>query len=163
VFDTQHDILEDFKDIQEVSEILNASPRGGTALLDAIGFTVKSVGEKLAALPEDERPEKVIVQVQSDGNENASREYTKEQIKELIEEQENKYNWQFLFIGASLESVNEAQSLGIKSANTAVYSTSNYNGTLDTLNMKFSTMRSCSVDAFASAAAYSDEEKSAMK
>ena len=75
-------------------------PRGWTALLDAVGQEIVKTGEDLAALPEDERPAKVLFVVVTDGYENASKEYNTEKIKALVDTQKNDYNWEFQFIGA---------------------------------------------------------------
>ena len=72
-FDTEYTLLEDFTDIQNVKEELSVNPRGGTALLDAVGKTIVSVGEKLDAMAESERPMKVCIMIQTDGEENSSR------------------------------------------------------------------------------------------
>jgi len=81
-------------------------PYGSTALHDAIGSTIDKIGRKLAALPESERPAKVLVMIQTDGEENASRwYYFSWQIKNMIDHQRTKYSWDFAFIGATEESV----------------------------------------------------------
>lgn len=93
-------------------------PQGSTALLDAIGKTVDTVGGRLENTPEDERPEKVIVAIMTDGLENASKEYTREQIKEKIKHQSEAYGWIFEFLGANIDVVKEAGDIGIKEAQT---------------------------------------------
>lgn len=91
-------------------------PRGTTALLDAMGRTIDDLGKQIAALPESERPSDVIVVTLTDGLENASSDYKRPQIAEMVKHQQEKYDWQFLFLGASLESFKESQSLGIQAA-----------------------------------------------
>lgn len=160
-FDDSYDLLEDFSNVQKVSDKLEIRPRGMTALLDAIGKTVSSVGEKLAKMKERDRPEKVIVMVQTDGYENASKEYTKEKIKEMIETQTNVYNWEFMFLGASLDAVNEARNWGFDTSKSAVYSTQNTADTYQLFNTKMSMMRSVDksdVAAYYKASTFSDEE-----
>jgi hypothetical protein len=88
-------------------------PSGGTALLDAVGFAVTEVGEKLDALPEAERPGKVVVLITTDGEENSSREYTLAQVKKLVTRQQDKYGWQFSYIGANVDAFANGASLGI--------------------------------------------------
>ncbi len=119
-FDDHYNIVYEGKLIKEVPK-LELVPRGMTALLDAFGKTIVKTGERLSALPEHERPAKVIFMVITDGCENASREYTQEKIKELVEHQRNKYNWQFVFIGADLNTFAEAHDLGILVHNTTQY------------------------------------------
>src|SRR5690554_1640502 len=74
--------------------------RGTTALLDAVGKTILDVGRRLLTLPEEERPDKVIFVITTDGMENASREFTHQKVKELIKHQQERYNWEFIFLGA---------------------------------------------------------------
>ena len=104
------------KNINEVP-LLNADsfvPKGATGLLDAIGKTVDNIGEKLYKAPEDERPEKVIVAILTDGLENASREYTQKQITKKIKEQQEKYSWEFVFLAANQDAFVSADHIGIK-------------------------------------------------
>lgn len=115
LFDHEYILLHDRKNIKEVSALTNDDyyPRGSTAMLDAIGRTLVSVGHKLAELPEEERPGKVMVTIITDGYENASREYSWETIKKMIEEQRSKYSWVFTFIGADIDNMQVSNSLGI--------------------------------------------------
>ncbi len=95
------------------------TPRGGTALLDAVGSTVTSIGDRIAALPESERPGLVVVAIVTDGEENQSIKFTKEQIKTMISHQQNVYNWQFVFLGANQDAFKNAGSMGISASATA--------------------------------------------
>lgn len=159
-FDTDYELIEDFTDIKKVEEQLKVKPRGGTALLDAIGKTIVSVGERLEKIPENLRPAKVIMLIQTDGAENASKEFTKDAIKKLIDEHTNIWKWQFQFLGADLNSVNEARSWGINSANTSIYKTSNSLETYSLLGTKMATMRSAvGEDEYVKAASFSDEDR----
>ncbi|MGJ8641822.1 MAG: vWA domain-containing protein [Luteolibacter sp.] len=88
-------------------------PRGSTALLDAIGVTVDNLGVQLAALPEEERPGKVIVAIFTDGYENASQRFTFEKIQKMITRQKNDYQWEFLFLGANEDAIATAARMGI--------------------------------------------------
>src|SRR5688500_541108 len=85
-FDDHYDVVYVDRDVHDVPT-LDLTPRGSTALLDALGRLIVSAGEKLAALPEDKRPGSVVVGVMTDGYENASRDWTHERIKALIEKQ----------------------------------------------------------------------------
>lgn len=159
-FDTEYDTLEDFTDIQSVDETLKVSPRGGTALLDAIGKTITLVGEKLAKMSEDDRPERVSFVIQTDGMENASQEFKKDAIKKMVTEQTETYKWEFMFIGASLEAVNDAQSWGVRACNTSVYNTSNSGRTFSLVGEKISRGRGASsTEAYMAACSFTDEEK----
>lgn len=122
-FDDRYQVDTDAVDIQTVAHLCTSTyvPRGNTAMYDAIGKTIVAAGERLAALPEEERPEKVIVLIQTDGQENASREYTAEAVKSLIQEQQDKYSWEFVFLGANIDAVGAAKGLGIDVANAMKY------------------------------------------
>ena len=74
-------------------------PRGNTALLDAVGLEIQSTGQDLAGLPENERPERVLFVVVTDGQENASRQFTFETISSMIQHQQEAYGWDFQYIG----------------------------------------------------------------
>lgn len=91
--------------------------RGSTALLDAIGKTILEVGYRLSKTNEEEKPGKIIFVITTDGMENASREFTYEKIKELIKHQQEKYSWEFIFLGANIDAREEADSIGISKDN----------------------------------------------
>ena len=98
------------------------TPRGGTALLDAVGQTINAIVTRIASLPESDRPGLVVVAIVTDGEENQSREFTKDQIKIMIEHQQSIYNWQFVFLGANQDAFANAGSIGISGAATANFS-----------------------------------------
>ena len=87
-------------------------PRGGTALLDAVGREIARTGEDLAAMPEDQRPGKVIFVVVTDGQENSSHEFTIETVRSAINRQKISFGWEFQFIGAG-EAAWQAEELGM--------------------------------------------------
>ena len=94
--------------------------RGCTALLDAVGSTVKKVENIQKHLPEEMRAEKIIFVITTDGEENASQEYSAKMVKKMIEKQQEK-GWQFLFLGANIDAVSEAEKIGIKKSHAATY------------------------------------------
>ncbi|MGJ8653050.1 MAG: vWA domain-containing protein [Opitutaceae bacterium] len=96
-------------------------PRGMTALLDAMGRTIDDLGKRLADLPESERPEDVIVVTLTDGLENSSNDYTHSKVAEMIKHQREKYNWEFLFLGADLASTEQAEMLNIPRSHSVQY------------------------------------------
>jgi len=104
-FDDRYQIDYDGVDLNDVKPLNEATyvPRGMTALRDAIGTAVNTIGKRLAGTEESKRPSKIIVLVITDGHENSSREFTNAQIKEMIEHQTNKYNWSFVFLGGASE------------------------------------------------------------
>lgn len=100
-------------------------PSGFTALLDAVGLTITSAGQKFEALPEDERPSKVIVVIVTDGEENASKEYRDaERIRQMVKHQTEVYGWEFVFLGANIDAVQAGADLGVSSLNTVNYQAS---------------------------------------
>ena len=115
LFDDRYILLHDRTDIRDVPDITDREyvPLGMTAMLDAIGRTLVSVGQKLAAMPEEERPGLVSVTIITDGQENASTEYTWKQVHAMIKEQREKYSWVFSFIGANIDVAHVSDDLGI--------------------------------------------------
>lgn len=111
-FDHRYDVVFENKPLNDVPEI-HLSPNGNTALLDAVGRTINSVGEQLAALKDEDRPGSVVVLVITDGFENASHEFTKAQIKEMVQRQTEKYQWQFAYLGSDASTFDEAGGLGM--------------------------------------------------
>jgi hypothetical protein len=99
-------------------------PRGSTALLDAIGRTINQTGERLAVMPESERPSKVIFVILTDGYENASQEFTATQINQMIQQQRDTANWEFVFLGANQDAITTASQLGIQAGNAMSYAAS---------------------------------------
>jgi hypothetical protein len=99
-------------------------PRASTALLDAIGKMITETGARLKALPEDERPEKVVIVILTDGYENASREYTAARINEMIAHQRDVYRWEFTFLGANQDAITSAAALGIPAHSSVSFASS---------------------------------------
>jgi Mg-chelatase subunit ChlD len=100
--------------------------RGCTALLDAVGKTISEAGRRLSQTEEGEKPGKVIFVITTDGMENASREYTYEKVKRMIEHQKEKYSWEFMFMGANIDAAAEAESLGISKEDSFSFEASNH-------------------------------------
>ena len=115
LFDNQYRLLHDRIDIRAVAPLTEKDYRvgDGTALLDAIGRTIKKIRAVQKQTAEDYRAEKVLFVIITDGEENSSRKYSAEQIKECIEHQKEKYGWEFVFFGANMDAVLEASKLGI--------------------------------------------------
>lgn len=126
LFDDKYEVLHDHVNIQDVPVLTEKEyfARGLTALLDAVGMTINKIGERLAKTDESERPEKVVVIITTDGFENASREFTREQVRKMIEHQQDKYSWIFMFLGANMDAVEEAGKYGIKSNFAKTYTAS---------------------------------------
>ncbi|WP_282034436.1 vWA domain-containing protein [Metabacillus indicus] len=118
LFDDEYEVLwkgEDAKSVKLTVE--DYYVRGLTALLDAIGKTITDVGRRLSKTPEEQRPGKVIFVISTDGQENASKEFSYDKVHELIKHQQEKYSWEFIFMGANIDVAKEAENIGIRSAN----------------------------------------------
>lgn len=122
-FNTQSDVVHDFKKLASVPDLTTEDycPSGSTALLDAMGEAIESVGSKLSALPEEERPSKVLFLIITDGQENASRHFSATKIKEMVKHQEDVYSWNFVFMGANIDSLKEGTNIGLRGVNTMNY------------------------------------------
>lgn len=114
LFDDRYEILWNGIDARNV-KLTNKEyyVRGCTALLDAVGKTILDVGRRLSETSEHEKPGKVIFVITTDGLENASSDFTYKKVKELIKHQQEKYGWEFIFLGANIDAIREAESIGI--------------------------------------------------
>lgn len=117
LFNHSYSVLYDRADIKDVKPLTGGEyiPSGMTAMLDAVGRAITSVGQSLAAMPEEERPSRVMVTIITDGYENSSKEYTWDAIRAMIKEQREKYSWVFTFIGADIDTMKVSGDLGIDS------------------------------------------------
>jgi uncharacterized protein YegL len=115
LFYDKYDILHDNIDLKVVLPITGKEyfARGMTALLDAVGKTINTVGDQLAKMAEAERPARVLFVITTDGEENSSEEFTLEQIKQMVEHQTNVYKWQFIFLGAGINAFAAGHGMGI--------------------------------------------------
>lgn len=109
-FDNEFDTVERMRDSTFTYEL---EPRGMTALLDAVGMEIVRTGEDLAALPEDERPGRVLLVVVTDGHENSSHEYTLDKVRDLLAVQQSQFAWEVQFLGAD-DSAWQGGALGVK-------------------------------------------------
>ncbi len=116
LFDDKYELLHDHMNIHDIPRLTDKDyyARGCTALLDAVGRTIDRVGERLSKTAEDQRPSQILFVITTDGYENASVDYTKSKVKDMITLQQNTYSWKFLFLGADIDAVSEADSLGIR-------------------------------------------------
>lgn len=115
LFDNKVEILYQGKNIKEVPTLTSKEyfARGSTALLDAIGITINETNNKISSMKEEEKPNKVLVAITTDGLENSSNEYSYSSIKSLIEEKK-KLGWDFIFLGANIDAIGEANKFGIE-------------------------------------------------
>lgn len=153
-FDDRYIVHHDRVNLKKVKKLTRADyqPLGMTAMLDAVARTIISVGQKLDAMPEDEKPSKVMVTIVTDGYENASKEFNWQRVQDMIKEQREKYSWVFTFIGANIDVMEVSQNLGIDSrlAKSYGYSAQGVNSVYRSMSMATSKMRSkASLDAVA--------------
>lgn len=118
-FDNQFEEVYKEVNIQDAPELTDKTfvPRGGTALLDAIGRSVVETGQRLSSKPADH----VVFVIITDGEENSSREYTKDKISEMLKHQQEVYNWQVVFLAANQDAIQTGASYGVNIANSMTY------------------------------------------
>ena len=131
-FDTIFDVIYEGKPIAEAPELSPSTfvPRGGTALLDAIGRNINRTGARLSVMQEQDRPGKVLFIILTDGEENSSREFSREKVFAMITHQREAYKWEFLFLGANQDAIQAGANIGIGALNAMSYA-SNPQGTAD--------------------------------
>ena len=124
-FDTDYEVVHENLPLMDVPPLNKSTfqPRGSTALLDAIGKTIDNVGKRLDNMQEKNKPEKIIVAILTDGEENSSRQYNLQTVKEMITHQREKYQWEFIFLGANQDAFAEASKIGIASEDTFNFDT----------------------------------------
>lgn len=96
-------------------------PSGYTALLDSIGMTINRIGTIQKNSPPQQRASKVMVVIITDGQENASREFSLPHIRHMIERQQQRFGWEFIFLGANIDAIDVAASYGISAKNASTY------------------------------------------
>ena len=123
LFDNHREVIHDRVDIQKV-EPMNQEQyyvRGSTALLDAVGKSIRHIANVHKYAREEDRPEKTLFIITTDGMENASREYSYERVRKMIEHEKDKYGWEFIFLGANIDAAKEAARFGIDESRAANY------------------------------------------
>ena len=149
LFDSSWRIIHNNVDIHEVKPMTTSDyvPGGMTAMLDAIGETINKVQDRHDELG-TEKPEEVLFVITTDGEENSSRNFKKSQIEKMIKHQTNGHGWKFMFLGANMDAVKEAEGIGISSNYATNYSWCSQ-GVCDSytaLNTVAKTVRSTSLD-----------------
>lgn len=159
IFETVFERVE----LSKVAELTDKTytPRGFTALFDAMGRTIKSYGEHLASLPEEERPERILFITITDGLNNRSKEYTLAQVADMVKHQTEVYKWDFAFLGSNIDAWDAGSSLGIGAANTLQFANSkgSVSSAFDSLGHNSTLYRSATVK---SAYSFSDADKAAQ-
>lgn len=115
LFDDQYEKVHDRTPLDQVKELTRKEyyVRGRTALLDAMGRSIHEMTLIQKHLPDSEKAENLIFVITTDGLENASHSYSRDQIRRMVEHAKKKYGWEFLFLGANMDAVAEARSFGI--------------------------------------------------
>ncbi len=123
LFDNHTEVIHDRVDIGKVRPLTRNEyyVRGCTALLDAVGRSIHHIANVHKYAREEDRPEKTVFVITTDGMENASREYSYERVRRMIEHEKEKYGWEFLFLGANIDAAKEAARFGISEDRAANY------------------------------------------
>ena len=123
LFDNHREVIHDRVDIQRIGPMTQEQyyVRGSTALLDAVGNSIRHIANVHKYAREEDRPEKTLFIITTDGMENASREYSYERIRKMIEHEKEKYGWEFIFLGANIDAAKEAARFGIEADCAADY------------------------------------------
>lgn len=133
-FDTEYEVVYPPTHIADVPDF-SVQPRGMTALLDAAGRFITEIGEHLSALPENERPGTVICLIMTDGMENSSHEWTWEAVQKLTNQQQDEWNWTFIFLGANIDAVEVGGRMGIHAETSITYDNLDYANTAGTMRI----------------------------
>lgn len=165
LFDTTWKTLHDGLDIYEVSPMTNKDyiAGGGTAMLDVIGETINRVQDRHDELG-DKKPDNVLFVITTDGEENSSYKFNKAQIEKMIKHQTNGHGWEFIFLGANMDAVKEAGSLGIKADRAVNYSWTGQgtSGLYSTVTAAANLSKSASLDGVSIDSLYSDALSTAI-
>lgn len=123
LFDGQTEVLHDRIPLDKIELITDKEyyVRGSTALLDAIGGAIHHIGNIHKYARSEDVPEKTLFIITTDGMENSSRNYTYDKVKKMVERQKEKYNWEFIFLGANIDAVSVANSFGVEASRAVRY------------------------------------------
>jgi uncharacterized protein YegL len=147
LFDNTSVVLHDRVPVQEVAPMTERdyTVRGCTALLDAIGGAIHHIGNVHKYARDEDVPEHTLFVITTDGMENASRHYSSDQVKQMIQRQKDKYGWEFLFLGANIDAVETAGRFGIAPDRAANYHSDSEGTQLNyqVVSEAISTVRQC--------------------
>ena len=156
LFDDTCEVLHDRVSLDKIKPMTDKEyyVRGCTALLDAIGGAIHHIGNVHKYAREEDRPEKTLFIITTDGQENASHRYTYEKVKHMVERQKEKFGWEFLFLGANIDAIAEAGRFGIKADRAVNYNCDSVGTEVNfkALNKAVSSVRCCSSASFMGAA-----------
>jgi len=147
LFDDKVDVIHDRKDIKDIPALTEKDyyVRGCTALLDAVGSAINHISSVQNKTDEEDRPSKTLFVITTDGLENASKEYSFKDIKNLISRHKEKDNWEFMFLGANIDAIGVASDMGISKDMAANYNCDSEGTSLnyEVLTEAVSTARKC--------------------
>lgn len=124
LFDDRYEVLHDRADLADLAPITAADyyVRGCTALLDAMGLTIQRIAAAQGEDAPEDRPEKTLFVITTDGLENASREYDCARVRQMVERAQRERGWEFLFLGANMDAISVAGKMGISADRAVTYS-----------------------------------------
>lgn len=147
LFDDIQEVLHDRVKLEKVNPITRKEyyVRGCTALLDAVGGAIHHIGNVHKYAREEDRPEKTLFVITTDGMENSSRRYSYEKVKKMIEHEKEKYGWEFLFLGANIDAIEVAGRFGIEASRAVNYECDSVGTQLNyqTISETVSRVRAC--------------------
>ena len=147
LFDNESKVLYDRVPLDQMPEMTEKEyyVRGCTALLDAVGSAIHHIGNVHKYAREEDRPEKTIFVITTDGMENASHTYSYARVKQMVERQKEKYGWEFLFLGANIDAIETAGRFGISADRAANYNSDHEGTTLqyEVMSDAVKAMRCC--------------------
>lgn len=116
LFDDQQEVIHDRVELKNIKLLTEDDyyVRGCTALLDALGEAIHHIKNVHKYAREEDRPEKTMFVITTDGMENASHQYSYDKVKKMVQEQKEEKNWEFLFLGANIDAIGEAEKFGIE-------------------------------------------------
>lgn len=116
LFDNEIQVIHDRVPLEKIPPLTEKEyfVRGCTALLDAVGGAIHHIGNVHKYAREEDRPEKTLFVITTDGMENASRRYSYDRVRAMVQRQQEKYGWEFLFLGANIDAAEEAGRFGIR-------------------------------------------------
>ena len=159
--DTEYEFVHKAVPVEQVPPY-ELIPRGSTALLDAVGRAIAETGERLAKTPEADRPGLVAFVIVTDGQENSSREYRLDRVREMITHQRDKYGWQFTFLGADDSAFDQGAAMGLSAADVAKYAADKPDAAYRAATAKFGRSRAAARAGLRAAQAFTEQERKEM-
>ena len=161
LFDNETEVLHDRVPLSKIEPITEKEyfVRGSTALLDAVGGAIHHIGNVHKYAREEDVPEKTLFIITTDGMENSSREYSYAKVKKMVERQKEKYNWEFIFLGANIDAVSVANQFGVDRSRAVRYECDSAGTALNykVMSKMVSCARACGSSAEMAAAFDADE------